>query len=177
MKSVIVSEVNSTSVRSARRKGTVTAAELARRWHISLEMAQRTIETTTQKGVRDFTHMKGSRRLCHWTHQLQYKPLNAICYTDTMLAVMPLLFNKYTCAQIYVIDFGWTKVYPMRFKSEAPSTLDLLHNQYGAFREMAPDNAKELTSEEFKRKLRRAGTVIRPIEAYTPNQNKAESAI
>jgi hypothetical protein len=29
----------------------------------------------------------------------------------------------------------------------------------------------------FKEKLRRAGTIIAPIEAYTPNQNRAELAI
>jgi hypothetical protein len=74
-------------------------------------MAQHTIEATTQQGVRDLTNMKGSRIICHWTQQLLYKPLNAVCYTDTMLAVMPSLFNKYTCAQIYVSDFVLTMVY------------------------------------------------------------------
>jgi hypothetical protein len=146
---------------SNRRKGTVDAAQLAQRWHISLDMAKRTIEKTTQRGVRD----------------LAYRPLNARCYTDTMIAAVPSLFNKYTCAQIYVTEFGWVKVYPMRAKSEAPSTLDLLHHDYGSFREMVPDNAKELTSHEFRSALRKAGTVIKPIESYTPNQNKAEAAI
>jgi hypothetical protein len=162
---------------SRRRKGTVSAQDLARRWHISLEIANKTIDSTSQNGVRDFAHMKGSRRLRHLTQQLAYRPLNAICYTDTMISAIPSLHNKYNCAQIYVTDFQWTKVYPMRSKGEAPTTLDLLHNRYGCFREMIPDNAKELTSHAFNDKLRRAGTVIRPIEAYTPNQNKAEAAI
>lgn len=169
---VMISKVD-----TARRKGTVSAEQLARRWHISLESATRTIDCTTQKGVRDFAHMAGTRRLRHLTQQLAYRPLNAICYTDTMISTVPSLSNKFTCAQIYVTDFEWTKVYPMRTKSEAPDTLDLLHHQYGAFRVMIPDNAKELTSKSFRDKLRRAGTVLQPIEAYTPNQNRAESAI
>ena len=41
---------------SVHRKGTVMAADLARRWHIGLESAQRTIERTTQLGVRDFSY-------------------------------------------------------------------------------------------------------------------------
>jgi hypothetical protein len=167
--------VNATE--STRRKGTVDAIELARRWQIGLEVAKHTVERTTQKGVRDYTHMKGTRHLRHFTQQLAYRPLNARCYTDTMIAAVPSLFNKYTCAQIYVTEFGWTKVYPMRAKSEAPSTLDLLHNNYGSFKEMVPDNAKELTSHDFRTALRKAGAVIRPIETYTPNQNKAEAAI
>jgi hypothetical protein len=172
---VFIANVDAT--KSRRRKGTVKPEELAKRWHISLEVAQRTIDHTTQKGVRDYAHMAGSRRLRHLTQQLAYRPLNAVCYTDTMFAQVPSLTNKYTCAQIYCTDFGWSVAYPMRSKGEAHLTLDLLHNQYGAFRVMIPDNAKELTAGSFRDKLRRAGTMISPIEAYTPNQNKAESAI
>jgi len=53
---VIISSVNAT--KSARRKGTVKPEELAKRWRVSLELAKRTIENTTQKGVRDFAHMQ-----------------------------------------------------------------------------------------------------------------------
>ena len=42
---------------------------------------------------------------------------------------------------------------------------------------MVPDNAGEISKGEFEQKLRCAGCIISPVEAYTPNQNKAESAI
>jgi hypothetical protein len=71
IRSAIISEVDTTGVRLARRKGTVSEEELATRWQISLEMAKRTIETTTQKGVRNFTHMQGTKRLRHLTQQLR----------------------------------------------------------------------------------------------------------
>jgi hypothetical protein len=51
----------------------------------------------------------------------------------------------------------------------------MLHQEFGAFQIMIPDNAKELTEGAFQDKLRRAGTVIAPVEAYS--QNRAESAI
>lgn len=172
---VIISSISATQ--SIRRKGTVKPADLAKRWRISLELATRTIEQTTQKGVRDFVHMSGSRRLRHLTQQLAYRPLNAVCYSDTMFAQVSSLFNKFTCAQIFCTDFGWTKVYPMKTKAEAHLTLDMLHHQYGAFKVMIPDNAKEMILGEFRDKLRKAGTIIAPIEAYRPNQNKAEAAI
>lgn len=172
---VMIESVEAT--KTVRRKGTVKPEELAKRWHISLEVAKRTIENTTQKGVRDYTNMTGTRRLRHLTQQLAYRPINAVCYTDTMFAQVPSLTNKYTCAQIYCTEFDWTKVYPIRSKADAHLTLDLLHHQVGAFKVMIPDNARELVAGSFREKLRRAGTIIAPIEAYTPNQNRAESAI
>ena len=57
----------------------------------------------------------------------------------------------------------------MKSKSEAHFTLDLLHSQYGVFHTMIPDNAMELTQGEFLRKARKAGSMIHPSEAYTPN--------
>jgi hypothetical protein len=66
------------------RKGTVTARQLSDRWHIGLNAAQRTIERTTQLGVRDFSLTKGFRRLKHTAHQLMYKQIRAASYTDTM---------------------------------------------------------------------------------------------
>lgn len=172
---VMISSVEVT--KSVRRKGTVKAEELAKRWHVSLEVAKRTIDNTTQKGVRDFTHMQGSRRLRHLTQQLKYRPLNATCYTDTMIAKVPSLTNQYKCAQVYCTDFDWTKVYPMKLRQDAHYTLDLLHASYGAFNVMIPDNAKELALGTFRDKLRRAGTTVLPIEPYMHNQNRAESTI
>jgi hypothetical protein len=52
---------------TTRRKGTVTPEELSQRWHIGLDTAKKTIERTTQLGVRDFMYSKGTRRLRHAT--------------------------------------------------------------------------------------------------------------
>ena len=174
IRSVNVSSVSASS--STRRKGTVTAEELAKRWHIGIELAKKTIERTTQLGVRDFTHSKGTRRLRHSNQQLRYRRLNCAVYTDTMFAPWKSLQGN-KCAQVYVTDFHWTKAYPIGSKAEAHYTLDLLHQQYGVFHTMIPDNAMELTHGEFLQKARRAGSIIHPVEAYTPNQNRAESAI
>ena len=44
-------------------------------------------------------------------------------------------------------------------------------------RAMIPDNAKELTEGDFKRKHNKAQCLIKPVEAYTPNANIAEHVI
>lgn len=65
----------------------------------------------------------------------------------------------------------------MKSKSEAHNTLDILHKTVGVFHTLIPDNANELIKGEFLRKAQTAGSIIRPVKAYTPNQNRAESAI
>jgi hypothetical protein len=41
-------------ITSNKRKGTVNEYELAKRWFIGIDTARKTIEATTQRGVRDF---------------------------------------------------------------------------------------------------------------------------
>jgi hypothetical protein len=89
--------------------------------------------------------------------------------------VKSLQGNK--CAQIYTTWFQWVVAYPISSKADAHYTLDRLHREYGIFHTIIPDNAKELTQGEFHRKALKTGTHVAPIEAYSHNQNLAESAI
>ncbi len=150
--------------------------ELASKWFIGIETARKTIERTTQRGIRDFTDTSGTRRLKHTSYQLKFRHLRSSVYTDTMFtSVKSLRQNK--CAQVYVTSFHWTKIYPMKAKSEAHLTLDRLFRDVGVFHTIIPDNANELTEGEFRRKAIHAGSSIKPVEAYTHNQNLAESGI
>jgi hypothetical protein len=166
-------QVNATT---STRKGSVDAETLSKRWYIGLNAAQRTLERSTQKGVRDFSVTGGMKRLKHTAHQLIFRHIRATVYTDT-------LFNKVkstrqnTCAQIFVTTFHWSKVYPLRSKGDAHQALDLLHRDVGVFKTIVPDNAPELISGEFRKKAVHAGSQIKPVEAYSHNQNLAESGI
>jgi hypothetical protein len=160
----------------SKRKGSITAEILAKRWFIGLNAAQRTIENSTQRGVRDVSVSSGMKRLKHTAHQLMFRRIRATVYTDTMFAKQKSL-RQNTCAQVYVTTFHWTKIYPMKLKSDVHMTLDRLHKEVGVFATIVPDNAPELVSGDFRRKAIHAGSRIKPIEAYTHNQNLAESAI
>jgi hypothetical protein len=164
------------STTSVRQKGTVTAADLARRWHIGLDAAQHTIDQTTQLGVCDYSHSLETHRLHHSTQQLKYHRLNSVVYMDTMFAGCKSL-QQNTSAQVYVTRFEWIRVYPIKSKKDAHLTPDLLHHQYGVFHTIIPDNAHELTQKDFLDEACRAGLIIHPVEAYTPNQNHAKSSI
>jgi hypothetical protein len=172
---ILTSEYLCSSYQAVRR-GTPSPLELAQRWFIGLHAAKRTLERTTQRGVRDFTMSQGTRRLRHSTYQLMYRHLRSSVYTDTMFAsIKSLQGNK--CAQIFTTWFQWVVAYPIPTKADAHHTLDRLHREYGIFHTIIPDNAKELTAGEFRKKALKAGSYIAPIEAYSKNQNLAESAI
>jgi hypothetical protein len=139
------------------RKGTVTAQELAEKWFIGLNSAQRTIEQSTQRGVRDFSISGGQKRMKHTAHQLMYRHIRSAVYTDTMFNKVKSL-QQNNCAQVYITSFHWTRIYPMRTKAEAHLTLDLLHKDVGVFHTIIPDNALELTEGEFRKKAIHAGS-------------------
>lgn len=150
---------------SKHRKGAVDADTLAKRWNIGREEARRTLERTTQRAVRDFTHTKGGRRLKPYACQLKYPRLNTEMYADTLIGKMvSLRGNKY--AQVYCTPFGWCMVMPMKQKSDAHYTLDELFQRVGFPKVIIPDNALEKTQGQFRRKCLKAQVPIHPIEAY-----------
>ncbi len=159
-----------------KRSGFVTAEKLAKNWSIGLEAARRTVESTTQLAVRDFTHTTGGRRLKPYSWILKQKRLTDDVYTDTMFAKCKSLRGN-TCSQMYATPFHWVLARPMKSKGEAHYTLDDLFSKHGIPRAMIPDNAKELTEGKFLKKCRKAQCRVLPIEAFTSNANLVEGDI
>jgi len=69
--------------------GKVSATQLAQRWKLSLEAARRTIEVTTQHGVRSVLHDTLHRRFRTNDRQLHYRLLPCDMFTDTNEAAKP----------------------------------------------------------------------------------------
>ena len=159
-----------------KRHGFVDAHRLAKNWKIGVEAAKRTVEATTQMAVRDFTHTTGGRRLKphHWV--LNHARLDCEVYTDTLIARCKSLRGN-TCAQVFATAFHFVRVFAMESKKDAHYSLDDFFREVGVPQVLIPDNAKELTQGQFRRKCRRAQCPIHPVEAYTPNVNLAEAVI
>ncbi len=172
----IVRQGTGVSSTTSQKKRYLTPSQLASKWFIGVETAKRTIDRTTQRGIRDFTTTSGTRRLKHTAYQLKFRHLRASVYTDTMFSSVKSL-RQNVCAQVYVTSFHWTRIFPMKTKADAHLTLDRLFREVGVFHTIIPDNAMELTSGEFRRKAVHAGSQIKPVEAYTHNQNLAEAGI
>jgi hypothetical protein len=100
------------------RKGTISVEDLAKRWRIGLNQARHTIDKTTQLAFRDFSNTLGERRIRPSNRQLKYRRFDALCYTDTLFGPCDSLTNHFTCAQVFVTEFDWTVVYPMKSKAD-----------------------------------------------------------
>jgi hypothetical protein len=79
---------------------------LARNWGIDRSTAKRTIDITTQRGVRTVLHPTLSRRFRTNDRQLRYRRLPIDCFTDTLISnLASRRNNKY--AQIFATADGW----------------------------------------------------------------------
>jgi hypothetical protein len=92
----------------------ISKEDLAKRWHISLETAARTLEATTQMGMR---YVEGplERHLRTSQAHMRFPSLNIVSYTDTMFASKKSV-RGYTCAQVFTDRHYFSRVYPMRAK-------------------------------------------------------------
>ena len=153
----------------------ITPEVLARNWGISLETAKRTLDATTQLGVRT-RPQDLVRRFMTNDRMLRYTRLNVEMYTDTAKAAVKS-HDGMQWVQVYCTPGGWVKAYPMAKKSEAPLTLQELLKEVGAPYKLILDNSLEQTKGDFRKIARDAGIRLIQTEPYSPWQNRAELAI
>ena len=167
------------SISSISRKSTGNQFDpdmLARNWGIDRATARRTINTTTQQGIRTLLHPTLSRRFRTNDRQLRYRRLPIDCFTDTLISkTASRRLNMY--AQIFATADGWCRAYPMKLKSEAHEGLSLLFQREGVPNVMIMDGALEQVQGNFRKKCREAGTHVKQTEPHTPWSNAAEAAI
>ena len=97
-------------------------------------------------------------------------------FSDTLISsITSKDGNKY--AQVFCTDYGWTRAFPMKRKSEVHEALSLLFSCEGAPPVMVTDGSKEQVKGQFKRKLALADCHLRQIEPYSPWMNAAEGSI
>ena len=83
----------------------------------------------------------------------------------------------YTCAQLFVTDFWWCKVKPMKLRSELPLVLKLLFKEDGVPEKMIYNGAPEQVSGEAARLCQLADCTIQQLERVTPWSNRAEGRV
>ena len=98
------------------RHSRVTPEMVAKKFRCGLETAQRTLKTTTQRGIRHAIHpLHRPYRVDHLN--LHRRRLHDSFYMDTLVSKVKSLAG-YTCAQL-ITNGAFTKVYPMESKASA----------------------------------------------------------
>ncbi len=161
---------------SSDHRSSVTAEQLARRWGTSVTVAQNTLKVTTQRGVRFVTKENLSRRFRTRQAQLQYRHLRTNVFSDTMFSEVKSIRSN-TCAQVFVTDETYSRVYPMKTKADAFVALNSFVQSVGIPKMLITDNAREEYDAEWERVRKKYLIHQRVTEPYSPWQNKAELEI
>ena len=100
---------------SEKKKYPITEKELMERWRIRKEEATATVLATTQLLVRSLFEPTLNRRYNTNDRMLRYFRIQTDMFMDTYFVSNKLgpSMRGYTCAQLFVTDFGWCKVKPM----------------------------------------------------------------
>lgn len=162
------------------RKHKTTAVKrrmLAKRWRIGLDIAERTINATTQRIVRKLTGEDMNRRFSTNDRQLRYRRLAQTIFTDTLKAKIKSWFRKNKYAQVFATEFGFVRAFPMEQKSEAHNGFKVLAQTVGLPPIIVCDGAKEQTMGEFRKFARKCDVRVKQIEPYSPWANACEGQI
>eukprot|EP01082_Thalassiosira_pseudonana_P000070 g27.t1 g27 contig1:60384-63019(+) len=93
------------------------------------------------------------------------------------IAYLGKILTGNTMSQVFATDFGWSRNYPMRQKSQAHEALSVLFSREGVPNAIVTDDAKEMQKGKFAQKCRDADTDLRQLEPFTPWANAAEREI
>ena len=151
------------------RKLSVGLIVLAKRWGITPEKAQKTIQATMQKGIRTMLHPLLSRQFRMNDCNLCYCCLKHPIFSDMMFpSTVSRKGNR--CAQVYATDFGWVRAFPVTPRSEEHETLLLLFARNGVLPACTCDNAKEMVQDKFYQKLKDAACHLKQWSHILPGQ-------
>jgi hypothetical protein len=154
----------------------VDAEMLAKRWLIPANRTARTVDRTTQQGVRTMLNPTLSR--CFPTNDcmLHYPRMPHPVFGNKMFAGMESK-NGNKCCQVFATNFGWARAHPLKQKGEAHEAQSLMFKRDGVPPEMILDGSKEQVKGGFKHKLKEVNCHLRVTEPYSPWKQAAEGCI
>jgi hypothetical protein len=154
----------------------LTPEILSQKWNIGLEAAKRTLNVTTQRGIKTVPDPSISRRWGTNDRSMRYNRLKSDLFTDYMFANTTSTRGN-SGGQVYINSTDWIKIYPTASKGDCHQTFDLLAHREGVPDVLISDQAKEETMGQMRKKVREAGVHYKECEAYSPFQNRAEAGI
>jgi hypothetical protein len=161
-----------TAAMTGTRHTKVNPENLARLWNIGIETAKRTLQVTTQQGIRTALHPL--HRCYHVDHlHLNRRRLNRDWFTDTLFSKITSLQGN-TCAQVYT-NGNYTSVHPMTSKARVGVTLTEFSDDVGIPDSLTTDGAMEVVGPktEFMKEVNRLKVRLKRAEVGRCNQNYA----
>ena len=117
-------------IKNSQRNNSIGLEDLATCWNICFNIANKTVEVTTQGEILTVANYIFTHRFSMNDRQLRYWLLNINMFTGALLSNMKSK-QKNTCAHIYCNDLMWKRIHLMKSKSEAHHSLSTLFVKYG----------------------------------------------
>jgi hypothetical protein len=157
---------------TSERHSSVTFENLSRKWNIGLETAKRTLQVTTQRGIRTAVHPLHRRYRVDHLH-LNRRRLNGDWFTDTLFSKV-ISIQGNTCAQVFT-NGSFTTVHPLDSKAKVAQALTEFADDVGIPDSLLSDGAPEIVGPrtDFMKEVNRLKIRLKRSEAGRSNQNYA----
>jgi hypothetical protein len=153
----------------------ITKEILVTRWCIGLESASRTLNVTTQNGIRKVV-LSVERRFRTKQSHLRFPTLDGKWFSNTTFPVQKSICGN-SFAQLTTNGKGYTHFFPMRAKSETPDALmDFIHEN-GVPAWLVVDNAPKQNHAWWNKIQREFHIRQTNMKPYSLWQNRAEGEI
>lgn len=153
-------------------KTEITPEHLSKAWHIGLITATRTLQVTTQLGVRTLKH-PAQRRFQTAMPHLQYPRLMGTWYADKLFFCVKSI-RQFKCAHLIGNGMGYSRFVPLESKADAHLSLDPFIKDHGIMENLVVDGDPTMAYKEWRRTIREFRIHQTTTEPYSPWQNKAE---
>lgn len=166
------------SAKTSYKASDIKPERLSKLWGISKEKAAKTIEATTQMGLRLGIYPLVRRFRTKQAH-LRYNLLGGrygTFYTDTFFSSV-VSQQGFTCGQIYCNAAGFTFFVPLLAERDAHLSLTDFVQNVGIPSALVSDNAGAEMKKKFKNKTSEYNINVRTTEPYSLWQNWAEGEI
>ena len=161
---------------TSEQRSTITPEILSRRWGVGLDTAKRTLQVTTQSGIRNVL-APGEKKVRQKLDHLAFPNLSGKWYTDTMFSKTKSI-RGHLVAQVFTNGRGSDHFYPMTGKGMAgPDALMPFVREVGIPQTIVTDNAPEEIGGEFGKICRKFRIKQEQTVPYSPWSNLAESTI
>ena len=156
-------------------KPKITPEQLSKSWGIGLQTAKRTLQVTTQAGLRNI-YAPSERKVRLKAPWLKFPSVNTKIYCDALKAQVPSI-GKEIGASVFTDGKGFDSFYPFPALSKYPNSLMSFIHDFGVPKTLITDGASEMQKGVGRQIANEYKINLKVTVPYSPWQNKAETTV
>ena len=163
------------AISTAKPKSVITPEELSRKWNIGIKTAKRTLQVTTQAGLRNI-YLPTDRKVRLKAPWLKFPSIKKRIFADALFSKVPSI-HKDTGAVVFTDGENFDSFYPFKTKAAYPERLMSFIHDFGVPTTLTTDGASEMQRGKGREIANEYRMNLKVTVPYSPWQNKAEMAV